>query len=90
MVANLLDNAVRFTERGEVKLTLSERFLKVKDSGRGIDEEIKGRLFEKFVKGRESCGEGIGLSVVKEIAQLHGWRITFESSEKGSVFTVLF
>jgi two-component system phosphate regulon sensor histidine kinase PhoR len=90
MVANLLDNAVKFTRRGRVKLVLKREFLRVEDSGSGVEEEVRERLFERFVKGKGSSGEGIGLSVVKEIAELHGWRVAYESSKGGSAFTVWF
>jgi len=90
MVANLLDNAVKFTRRGRVRLVLKREFLRVEDSGSGVEEEVRERLFERFVKGKGSSGEGIGLSVVKEIAELHGWAVGYESSKGGSVFTVRF
>jgi len=90
LLFNLIDNAVKFTEKGRIEVQLTHEHLKVSDTGTGIDEEIKERVFEKFVKGKRSSGQGIGLSVVKEIVRFHGWKVDFESSPKGTTFTVYF
>ncbi|WP_457680227.1 sensor histidine kinase [Thermovibrio sp.] len=89
LLRNLIDNAVKFTERGKIEVVLKREFLRVSDTGRGIKKEERERIFEKFFKGKGSSGQGIGLSVVKEIAKFHGWKVEVESEEgKGSSFTV--
>ncbi len=91
LLINLLDNAVKFTHKGRIEVELTDKFLRVSDTGEGVEEEVAERLFEKFVKGERSSGQGIGLSVVKEIAKFHGWRVGFESRRgEGTTFTVYF
>ena len=98
IVLNLLSNAVKFTPAGGVRLTLrtgpDEVRLDVADTGVGIPADELPRVFERFrrVRGpsaRSYEGTGIGLSLVAELARLHGGRAVAESQVgKGSTFTV--
>jgi len=99
MLLNLLDNAVKYTERGEVSLTAEagddQVKIRVSDTGIGIPSEHLPRIFERFyrvdkARSRELGGTGLGLSIVKHIVQLHGGRIEVTSQPgRGSTFTVL-
>jgi signal transduction histidine kinase/ligand-binding sensor domain-containing protein/DNA-binding response OmpR family regulator len=97
---NLLSNAFKFTpEGGEVEVTLAlmpDQFLqiRVRDTGIGIPEDKKDRIFERFFQTElprtmVNQGSGIGLSITKEFVKVHGGTITVESSHgKGSCFVV--
>lgn len=91
MLKNILKNAVNFTDKGEIKVELNRNFLKVSDSGMGIDEELLPKIFDRFVKGKESKGSGVGLSIVKSIVKFHGWEIEVKSKKgKGTEVIVYF
>ena len=95
---NLLDNAVKYTDKGEVELSLSrddgKAAIKVRDTGPGIAPEHLPRLFERFYvvdkgRSRQLGGTGLGLSIVKHIVLLHGGDVTVRSTPgAGTTFTV--
>jgi CheY-like chemotaxis protein len=96
IVANLLDNALKFTPAGKaVKLSVQEEdgaaVLRVADQGRGISAEAAPRIFDLFVQeGAGGAGLGIGLALVKQLAEAHGGAVSVASAGAGdgSVFTV--
>lgn len=86
---NLLDNAVKHTDKGEVELALSrddgKAVIQVRDTGPGIAPEHLPRLFERFYvvdkgRSRQLGGTGLGLSIVKHIILLHSGEISVEST----------
>lgn len=98
---NLCDNAIKYNrENGSVKVTvtnaLEEVVLKVEDTGIGIPEESRERIFERFYrvdKSRSKAvgGTGLGLSIVKHAALIHHARIEMDSTPgSGTSFTVRF
>lgn len=91
VVTNLVKNAVTYTEHGEVVITETDEGFSVRDTGLGISEEEQKRIYEKFFRGTSSAGHegsGVGLSVVKRLADRCGWGVTLESSPRGTCFTV--
>ncbi len=98
MVANLLDNAIKYTREGgriTVRLTSckdKQIRLRVEDTGIGIPLEDQGRIFERFFRGDQSrtqAGAGLGLSLARAVARAHAGEIQVESTpDKGSAFTV--
>jgi signal transduction histidine kinase len=98
-VRNLLDNALRYSERGgsvQVKVSRQgvQAVLSVKDDGQGIPRDAQERIFERFyrvdpARSRESGGTGLGLSIVRHVIEQHGGRVGVESAlGLGSTFSV--
>ncbi|MHB8420588.1 MAG: sensor histidine kinase [Myxococcales bacterium] len=98
VLRNLVDNAVKYTEAGEVELRLGGRegalILAVRDTGRGIPAEELPRIFGRFYQvndGRPRRGFGLGLSIVRGLVERNGGRIEAESEVgRGSTFTVIW
>jgi signal transduction histidine kinase len=97
-IMNLMRNAVEHTPDGTPvsigsRIVGESAMIWVKDGGPGIDESTKGRLFERFTRGRTgrraTTGAGLGLAIVKAIAEAHEGHISFESHPSGgAVFTL--
>lgn len=98
-LSNLLDNAVFYTHRGGVVVSyeLANEYLKVhvKDTGRGISEDDKKKMFQKFSRGANASGmrpdgSGLGLYIAKKIIEGNGGEISFTSDETGGGTTFSF
>jgi two-component system, OmpR family, phosphate regulon sensor histidine kinase PhoR len=98
-VVNLVDNAIKYSPAGtavSVSATVrdDEVALEVADHGSGIDRRHLPRLFERFyrvdkARSRDAGGTGLGLAIVKHISQVHGGRVTVDSTPGvGSRFTL--
>jgi signal transduction histidine kinase len=83
LISNLVANAIDHTPEGRIDLTLRAGNLIVQDSGNGIAAEDLSRIFEHGYRGPNSRGFGLGLSLVKRIADRLGWTINV-SSELGA------
>ncbi len=99
IIKNMLSNAIKFTEEGQVALDITKSkdklLFKVSDTGIGIPKQKHAAVFDEFQQvdastSRKYGGTGLGLSISKKLANLLGGDITLESElGKGSVFTLI-
>jgi len=89
ILTNLVDNAIKFTETGEVTFGNAQEnakvYLFVEDTGIGIPQKHLPRLGERFYRvdpgrSRNMGGTGLGLAIVKHLVKAHGWDMRFEST----------
>ena len=97
MIINLMDNAVKYNRtNGNVDVTVAGKTIRISDTGIGISEENKSRIFERFFRvdksrSRKGGGTGLGLSIVRHIAENHHAEINIESTMNvGTDITVHF
>jgi signal transduction histidine kinase len=89
---NLILNAIQNTPAGG-RVTVDtvhhgdKLFLRVSDTGPGVSEELRDRLFEPFVTARPD-GTGLGLAIVREIARNHGGDVRFVTTGGGATFEI--
>lgn len=100
-ISQLIDNAIKFTEKGGVTITLFETDdnimqLDISDTGRGISQSFIRQIFQTFSQEEDSFsrpkdGLGLGLSLVNQLLELNGATLQVESQEgKGTTFSIIF
>jgi len=98
LFTNLLDNAVKYTTKGNIKIVLKqttdEALVTVTDTGIGIPKDHLGKIFDRFYRAdtsRTEKGYGLGLSIAKQIVAVHHGKITVISTpKKGTIMQVSF
>jgi signal transduction histidine kinase len=95
MALNLMENAIRHTPDGthvsaRVEATNGQVVVTVEDDGPGVPAELRDRIFERFVRGTGDRGSssGLGLSIVRAVAQSHGGSVELEKAIRGARFVV--
>ncbi|KKO49240.1 histidine kinase [Arsukibacterium sp. MJ3] len=76
LLDNLLSNAFKYTESGEVSIAFSDNSLLIRDTGPGIAADIYPHITDSGVKGAHSTGLGFGLAIVKRLCEHQGWQMT--------------
>lgn len=97
VLTNLVSNGIKYTQKGSVAITMTQKgkelVVSVTDTGPGIPEELKPRLFQRFSRGERSLteetpGTGLGLYIAKSFTELMNGKIWFESKVgRGSTFS---
>jgi len=97
IISNLLVNAIKYTQQGEIRLTLSQKddallLIEVRDTGIGIPQDMFAYIFENFTQIKNEApvqGVGLGLSIVKNLSELMGGRVSLRSQPDAyTIFTV--
>jgi signal transduction histidine kinase len=94
-ISNLVSNAIRYSDEGEITISISEIknsiLVSVRDNGRGILKQDLERIFTRFYQvDKSGQGSGIGLTIAKTWIEAHGGKIWAESAGKGKGATVTF
>lgn len=90
LIRNLLDNAICYCpDNSTITLEIGEQHISVIDNGQGVDDSDLARLSERFYRpaGQREHGSGLGLSIVKRIADLHGLSVTMQNRVDADTIT---
>lgn len=92
---NLIQNTIRYSGASEVVIAANEHQLTFTDNGKGVPAKSLPYLFERFYRvdksrDRATGGLGLGLAIVRELAEQQGWRIYAEHAKPGLAFTLIF
>jgi len=100
LVSNLVDNAIKFTEEGEIDVRIGatgpDAWVEVADSGPGIPDEELAHVFDRFyradkARSRDVPGTGLGLAIVRSIARVHGGAVSaMRAPSGGALFRATF
>lgn len=90
-LGNLIGNAFKYTQAGEVVVTVGAGKITVEDTGPGIKPEDAERLFERGVRGEGAGGKGagLGLAIVRRLCELYDWRVSLAPRPQGGAVATL-
>ena len=93
-LGNLIGNACKYTNQGEVRIVVEAHQVRIEDTGPGLSEEDAARLFERGYRGSGAggtVGGGIGLSIVRRLCELYDWHVSIAPRpEQGAVAILRF
>ncbi|MCB1747919.1 MAG: HAMP domain-containing histidine kinase [Gammaproteobacteria bacterium] len=91
VLTNLVRNAAEHAEGTRIDVTVRPQGLTIRDDGRGFDEDVLPRAFQREFRGKDSTGEGLGLDIVLRICQHQGWRLFLTTApRRGTQFDLHF
>ena len=89
-LSNLIGNAFKYTQAGEVIISVGHGRVSVEDTGPGIKAEDAERLFERGVRGTNvGKGGGLGLAIVRRLCELYGWKVSLAPRPQGGATATL-
>ncbi|HPQ25658.1 MAG TPA: HAMP domain-containing sensor histidine kinase [Gammaproteobacteria bacterium] len=89
VLGNLLRNALSFTSKGSVTVCVTADAIEVHDTGSGIGDIDVAELFQPYMRGHDSEGAGLGLSLVHRLCERHGWHIELTNIDGGGTLARL-
>lgn len=90
LLSNILGNAFEYTQEGTVSISMKDQKLSISDTAGGISSDIRGAMFEDAVKGNNSSGFGIGLSIVRRVCEYHNIDLSIEHLKNGTALHLSF
>ncbi|HPG94428.1 MAG TPA: HAMP domain-containing sensor histidine kinase, partial [Dokdonella sp.] len=89
-LTNLISNAFKYTQQGEVTVIVGHGRVAVEDTGPGIAAEDAERLFERGERGTTLVkGAGLGLAIVRRLCELYGWKVSLAPRPQGGAVATL-
>ena len=90
-LGNLVGNACKYTEQGEIRVYVEAQSVRVEDSGVGVDPSEIERLFERGYRSSQATGKGagLGLAIVLRLCELYGWRVQLAAGSTGGTVATL-
>jgi signal transduction histidine kinase len=95
VLGNLVGNAFKYTREGNVKIIVDEHGVSVADSGPGIPEEERDKVFDRHFRGASGAaggsgsGAGLGLAIVRRLCALYGWEVRLQPREPHGILALL-
>jgi signal transduction histidine kinase len=93
LLGNLIRNAILYTEKGHIDITITDTSVVIDDSGIGMQKDQVEKIFSPFYRGNDnsSVGHGVGLTIVKRLSDRFGWPLRIDSApDKGTRIEIIF